>query len=171
MSPPRMLLPTRCMQSSFSLSFSYCVSLPLSLSLSLSLCKWGTGSWGTLWRGRKGAEQRLMEFATLPYHPDHPECQLPSRALQGAACHSGWGWCASGAEEPGAKSLPLEESKALWCSSLADSWKTNHNTPVEHVLKHTHTLPHMGTASHGHCLTWAGNVKWWRSIWLWVWFQ
>lgn len=34
-----------------------------------------------------------------PYHPDHPDCQLPSLALRGVACHSGCGSSLSGIDE------------------------------------------------------------------------
>lgn len=72
--PHRQCLPqgcycqlTACKVVSLSLRHPLSLSLSSFRSLNLSLSvQMGYGSWGTLWRGIKGRERRLTEFATLP---------------------------------------------------------------------------------------------------------
>lgn len=118
--PHRQCLPwgcycqlTACKVVSLLLSLSLGVTLTLSLALSIapSLCANGVRVLENFVARdkRRGAASHRIRYP--PYHPDDPECQLPSPALQGAACHSGCGSCVSGTEEPDAKSFATGEVK------------------------------------------------------------
>lgn len=132
---------TACKVASLSLSLSLCVDLTLSLSISPSLCANGVRVLGNFVARNKRRGAASHGIRHPPYHPDDPECQLPSPALQGAACHSGCGSCVSGIEESSAKSLPLEESKATiqYCL-LLDSSGTIYNTLPAHPKACRYTL-------------------------------
>lgn len=100
MSPSRMLLLSHCMQSSL-----------LSLSLKLLLpCANGVWVLGNFVAWDKRQEAVTLRICHPPYHPDDPECQLPSLAPQGVACHSGCGLSVLGIKS---KSFPMEEQKPV----------------------------------------------------------
>lgn len=133
MFPSGMQPPTHCMQSSLSLSLALSLhAVSHALSISPSLCANGVRVLGNFVARDKRRGAASYGIRHPPYHPDDPECQLPSRALQGAACHSGCGSCVSGIEEPGATSLPLKEPKAPCYSSLLDNSGTTRNTLLTH---------------------------------------
>lgn len=88
MSPLGILVPTHCMQSSLPLFL-----LLWFMSIFGSLRANGVRVSGNFMAQDKSRGAAAHGIRHPPYHPDDPECQLPSSALKGAACHSGCDLC------------------------------------------------------------------------------
>lgn len=142
MSPSGMLLPTHCMQSSLSPHpLTPSLSHYVSICPSPSLCVNGVQILENFVAQDKSRGAASHGIRHPPYHPDDPECQLPSLALQGVACHSGCGSCVSGIEE--ALTVCHWRSEKLQYST-ARCW-----TAVGQPITHTSMLKGM----HKHLLT------------------
>lgn len=84
---------------SLSIAVALCVDRSLSLSLPPSLSINGVRILENFVAQDKSRGAESHGIRNPPYHPDDPECQLPSTALQGVACHSRCSPCVSGIEE------------------------------------------------------------------------
>lgn len=115
-------LPTHCMQSSL-------------------CCKW---VWvrRTSWCGIKKTGPTSPRIHFLPYHPDDPECQLPS-VLWGVCCQSGC-VCVWRHGEADAVTLPTVHS--TWSVKLQfNTLLVTNNGTLQPVIHYT--------SFHKHCIT------------------